>query len=260
MSALRPVVLLTDFGHRDPFVGVMKGVILSRAPKAVIVDLCHEIAPQDVPAAALALKTSVPYLPKGSIVVAVVDPGVGSGRRVLWGRSRHNQFLGPDNGIFSWLSEDERPIGFRSVENERLFLPEASATFHGRDVFAPVAAALSEGLSPSKLGPVVTDPVVLPWPAPKRAKTSVEGVILAFDRFGNAVTNLPSARIPAGARLTHKGRDLGTLRTHYAEVPPGRPLAVAGSAGLVELSLRAGDYAATTRARRGDPVHVRHRR
>lgn len=255
-----PVVLLTDFGHRDPFVGVMKGVILSRAPKASIVDLCHEIPPQDVSAAALALRTSVGYFPPGSIFVAVVDPGVGSKRRVLWARSRNKQFVGPDNGIFSWLNGDEKIIETRSVVNDNYFASDVSTTFHGRDIFAPLAAALSKTLSPSKLGPVIDDPVVLPWPSPKRAKSSVEGVILSFDRFGNAVTNLPSAEVPPGARLVHKGRDLGPLRAHYAEVPPGRPLAVAGSAGLVELSRRDGDYAATTRARKGDHVHVRHRR
>jgi len=260
VSSARPIVLLTDFGHRDPFVGVMKGVILSRAPRAAIVDLCHGIAPQDVAAAALAVKTSVPYFPAGSLFVAVVDPGVGSPRRVLWARSRDKQFLGPDNGIFSWLAGEEKIIEFRSVVNERCFLPEVSTTFHGRDVFAPVAAALSEGLPPAELGPAVDDPVVLPWPAPRSTKTSIAGTILSFDRFGNAVTNLPSALVPAGARLSHRGRDLGPLRSHYAEVPPGRALAVAGSAGLVELSLRAGDYAAATRARKGDLVHVRRRR
>ena len=256
MSALRPIVLLTDFGLRDPYAGIMKGVILSRAPKAVLVDLCHEIGPQDVPAAALALRMSAPYFPDGSIFAAVVDPGVGSKRRVLWARSSSKQFVGPDNGIFSWVTGDEKIVEWRSITNKKYFLPPVGATFHGRDIFAPVAAELSKGLPPSRLGPLIGDPVRLPWPEPTQAR----GVVLTFDHFGNAVTNLPSARIPAGARLTHKGRDLGTLRAHYAEVPEGRALAVAGSSGLVELSLRAGDFAATTRARPGDPVHVRHRR
>lgn len=166
-------------------------------------------------------------------------------------------FVGPDNGIFSLLEDDDAPVEYRSVENASLFRSPVSTTFHGRDVFAPVAADLSKGLPPSKLGPVLKSPVRLPWPAPRHAKSSVEGVILTVDRFGNALTNLPSASVPAGARVSHRGRDLGPLRTHYAEVPEGRPLAVAGSAGLVELSLRAGDYAAQTRARPGDPVHVR---
>lgn len=248
----RPVVLLTDFGLRDPFVGVMKGVLLSRAPQARLVDLCHDLPPQDVAAAALALRSSVRFFPDGSLFVVVVDPGVGSRRRVLWARSRRHRFLAPDNGVLSWLAGDDALLERRTVENGRLFLSPVSATFHGRDIFAPVAAALSRGLAPARLGPRVADAVSLPWPS--------DGRIIAFDRFGNAVTSLASAAVPAGARVMHKGRDLGPLRSHYAEVPRGRPLAVAGSSGLVELSAREGDYAARTRARRGDPVHVRHRR
>lgn len=252
MATPRSAALLTDFGHSDPFAGIMKGVILSRAPKAVVVDLCHGIAPQDVEGAALALRASVPYFPRNTLFVVVVDPGVGSSRRILWGRSKHHQFLAPDNGVLSWLPEDHAVLERRSVENRRLFLPAVSSTFHGRDIFSPCAGELLSGLSPSKLGPAIKSAVRLPWPSAPR--------VLSFDRFGNAITSVSSSSVKPGSRVTHRGRDLGPLRTHYAEVPTGRPLAVAGSMGLVELSTRDGDFRASARARKGDPVHVRHRR
>lgn len=246
------IVLLTDFGSRDPYVGIMKGVILARAPRAAIVDLGHLLAPQDVPAAALAVRMSAPYFARGTLFVVVVDPGVGSRRRIVWARSRRHQFLAPDNGVLSWLPKGEEIVEWRAVTNDRYFLSPVGATFQGRDIFAPVAAALARGVSPARLGARMSDPVLLSWPA--------AGRILAFDRFGNALTSLLSARLPDRARIVHRGRDLGTLKTHYGEVRAGGLLAVAGSAGLVELSAREGDYRARTRARRGDPVHVRNRR
>lgn len=251
------IVLLTDFGQRDPFVGIMKGVILSRAPRATIVDLCHGIPAQDISSAALALRASVEHFPKNSLFVVVVDPGVGSKRRILWAKTKRHSFLAPDNGVLSWLPD--KIIECRQVSNEKLFLTSDSQTFHGRDKFAPVAAALSRGLSSSSLGPKVFDRLIAPFPSPKRGRHCFVGEVLAFDHFGNAITNLSSSEIPPRARLVHRGRDLGPLKTHYAEAPRGARLAVAGSAGLVELSARDGDYVLSTRARRGDPVHVRFR-
>ncbi|HAZ07185.1 MAG TPA: hypothetical protein DCZ01_01385 [Elusimicrobia bacterium] len=256
---IRPIVLLTDFGHRDPFAGIMKGVILSRAHKATVVDLSHTIRPGDIPAAALALRQSVPYFPKRSIFTVVVDPGVGSNRRAVWGRSRTHDFLAPDNGVLTWLQDEDRIVEWREVANTRLFLSKVSSTFHGRDIFSPVCASLADGLPASQLGPRILDPVRLPWPEPRSVRDGLEGVILSRDHFGNVVTNIPAAQVQRRGHIFHRGRDLGPLRTHYAAVPPGRPLAVAGSAGLIEISTRDGDYAARSRARRGDPVHVRYR-
>lgn len=236
------VALMTDFGHQDPFVGIMKGVIASRAPKARVVDLCHDLAPGDITAAALALRASVPYFPKGTLFVTVVDPGVGSRRRIVWARTRTQSFLAPDNGVLSWLPE--KLIECRAVTNQSLFLSPLSGTFHGRDIFAPVAAALSRGTSPSRLGPVIGDLLKAPFP---------ENRLLSFDRFGNALTSIPSK----GARsILYKGRSY-PVRTHYAGVPSGKPLAVAGSSGLVELSVRDGDFRRRFKARPGDPVHAR---
>lgn len=252
-----PVVLLTDFGFRDPFVGIMKGVILSRAPRAAIVDLCHEIAPQDIFAAALALRQAVPYFPKNSLFIVVVDPGVGTKRRILWAKTKAQQFLSPDNGVLSWLPKGHEIVECRSVTNEKLFLKSASQIFHGRDKFASVAASLFNGLSPSVLGPRIADRCRVPFPSPMRTAKSLVGAVLSFDHFGNAITNLASSEIPPRARILHRGRDLGSLRKYYASVARDCLLAVAGSAGLVELSARDGNYAASTNARRGDLVHVR---
>lgn len=260
MPLSRPIVLLTDFGHRDPFVGVMKGVILSRDPRAEIVDLAHGLPPGDIPAAALALRQSVPYFPKKSIFTVVVDPGVGSKRRVIWGRSRRHEFLAPDNGALTWLQNEDRILEWREVSNENLFLAPRSSTFHGRDLFSPVSAHLANGLASSTLGSKIDDPVRLPWPELRLRRFGLEGVVLSRDHFGNVITNIPATRVPPRGRVFHSRRDLGPVRDHYAAVRPGRPLAVSGSSGLIEISTRDGDYAALSRARRGDPVYVRYRR
>lgn len=247
-------MLLTDFGQRDPYVGVMKGVILARAPKAAVVDLCHEIRPQDVRGAAFALRISVPYFPKGSLFVAVVDPGVGSGRRILWARTKNHQFLAPDNGLLSWL---EGPIlELRSVENSALFLPRVSATFHGRDIFAPVAARLSRGLAPKRLGPAVSDYVRIPLSVPGRTAAGVRGEVLWIDRFGNAVTNLRREHAKDSGRVLFRGRPVAVCG-HYAQAPAGRPLALIGSSGFLELSIRGGDFAERHKARPGDKIEYR---
>lgn len=251
-----PVVLLTDFGLSDPFVGVMKGVLASRRPGVEVIDLTHAVAPQDVRQAAFVLMESAAYFPSGSLFVCVVDPGVGSKRRILWARSARRQFLAPDNGLLSWAARREPLLELRAVTNRRLFLKPVSGTFHGRDVFAPVAAALAGGLEPARLGPRVRGLKRLPFPVPRRGRLRVRGEILAFDRFGNAVTNLTASELPRGSRLGHRGADLGPLRTHYAAGPEGAPAAVAGSSGFVELSVRDGSFARRARASVGDPVEA----
>ena len=251
MSA--PVALLTDFGLSDPFVGVMKGVLLSRCPGLTIIDLAHGIGAQDVRRAALALMESYRFLPDGTLFVCVVDPGVGSGRRIVWARSERFQFLAPDNGLLSWTEAREPFVETRSVGNAELFLKPVSGTFHGRDIFAPVAAALANGLDPARVGPRLAAIQRLAFPEPRRERGRVRGELLAFDRFGNAITNLRSGDLPADARFRYRGADLGPLRTHYAEVPPGRPVAVIGSSGFAELSVRDGSFAREMEAGAGDP-------
>ena len=250
----RLIALLTDFGQRDHYVGILKGVVLSRCPKAVVVDLCHELEPQDVRAAAFALRVSVPYFPQGSLFVCVVDPGVGSQRRILWARTARHQFLAPDNGLLSWVRDPF--IEVRSVEDKRLWLPKVSATFHGRDIFAPVAGRLAAGLKPGRLGPLACRMQRFSFPQPGREKQGMHGQILCIDRFGNAVTNLLPEHLDSRRVVICKARRL-PLHSHYAQAGPGEPLALIGSSGYLELAIRNGDFSRACKARPGDPVHVR---
>lgn len=252
----RPVVLLTDFGGRDHFAGVMKGVILGRDPRARVLDLSHDVPPQDVEAAAFILKAGVPYFPQGSLFVVVVDPGVGSGRGIIWARSKRHSFLAPDNGVLSWIAEDEPFLEIRSVSERRLWLSPVSPTFHGRDIFAPVAGRLSRGLSPARLGPKTSKIVKLPFPRVERGPGGVLGRVIAVDCFGNAVTNLKPRHV--GTRsVFFKGRTLGTVRTHYAAARPRAALALYGSSGFLELSVRGGSFSERFKGRAGDKVLCR---
>jgi S-adenosyl-L-methionine hydrolase (adenosine-forming) len=235
------IALLTDFGLQDPFVGIMKGVLAGLAPKAAVVDLCHGVPPQDIKTGALFLRMAAPFFPAKTLFVAVVDPGVGSRRRVLFARTKRQAFLAPDNGLLSWLPE--RVLEWRSVENAKLFLPEVSTTFHGRDVFAPVAARLARGLPPAALGPKISDPFRIVWP---------ESEIVAIDRFGNAITSVEG---PVKA-VRYKGKDIPVGKT-YADVNPGEAVAVLGSSGLLELCVRNGSFAERSSASRGEPLDAR---
>jgi len=237
------IALLTDFGAQDPYAGVLKAVILSRCPGANVVDLCHGVGPQDVRQAAFVLRSSAPYFPDGTLFVCVVDPGVGSSRAVLWARSRRHAFLAPDNGLLAWLGGDERLLEVRRVTNRALFHPKVSRTFHGRDIFAPVAAALAGGLSPSRLGPRTRGLVRLRFPR--------RGEVLFLDRFGNAVTNLRPADLRGARRLEASGTFF-PLRTHYGAVDRGLPLALVGSSGFIELAVRE----ERTGLKAGDPVYA----
>lgn len=251
-----PIVLLTDFGLRDIYVGVMKGVIASRAPKAPVIDLTHDIPPQDIRGAAFALKVSVPYFPLGALFVCVVDPGVGSARRILWGRSARHQFLAPDNGLLGALEGEDALREVRHVSNAGLFADAPSATFHGRDIFAPLAARLSGSLLPAMLGPQVDDWRRLDLPAPQPEGDGLTGEILTIDRFGNAITNI-RAEQARGKAVAFGRLKLGSALRTYAEAADGASLALVGSSGYLELSVRNGDFAARAKARKGDPVHVR---
>lgn len=249
-----PIVLMTDFGLTDPFVGVMKGVVLQRFPGANVVDLTHHIPPQNVRVAAFHLMVSAPYFPVGSIFVSVVDPGVGSERRILWAKGESRQFLAPDNGLISWVRE--RLVEIRQVTNRALALPQLSSTFHGRDVFAPVAAELANGLDPKELGPQLKEIKRLDFPEPKSAGGKTSGSVLAIDRFGNAITNLTAAHLDARAAIGFKGTSFGALKTHYSAVEESQPVALIGSFGFVELAVRNGSFAQRYGAAIGDAVEA----
>lgn len=239
------VTLLTDFGTTDGTSGVMEGVIAARAPAARVVHLTHDIPAGDRRAAAFTLLTCAPWFPRGTVHVAVVDPGVGTSRKAVALRSNGSWFVGPDNGILSWAAP--RPDRAVELVNPAFHLRPVSRTFHGRDVFAPAAAALSRGVPAARLGPALRAPVRLPFPASVAAGSAVRGEILAIDRFGNAVTNIAESawRNRFGPRPVRAvaGRGRFPEAAAYGSVGIGAPVAVFGSAGFLELSVRDGSAA-----------------
>jgi S-adenosylmethionine hydrolase len=240
----------------------VKGVILGIAPEATIVDLTHEIPPQEIVAGALLLRTAVPWFPPGTIHVAVVDPGVGTGRRALLVETRRGYLLGPDNGLLSLAAPAAEVARVWDVSRSPYRLEPVSRTFHGRDVFAPVAAHLARGVPPPSLGRAVRGIVRLRPPRARRTAGGLTGRVLWVDRFGNLVTDISAADLAAfrgrGVLVRIAGHAL-PLRSSYASVPPGRALALVNSAGLLEIAVSRGSAAVTLGASRGARVTVRAR-
>ncbi|MBI4576001.1 MAG: SAM-dependent chlorinase/fluorinase [Planctomycetes bacterium] len=251
------VTLTTDFGGQDHYAGVMKGVIAAFNPSARVIDLCHEVAPQDVREAAFLLKASYRYFPGGTVHVVVVDPGVGTRRRVLCVVCAGQRFLAPDNGVLSYVLAEAGAWEAVEVTESRFFLPSVSWTFHGRDVFAPVAARLARGVALRDLGTPVWDPVLLAWPEPRvEADGTRVGEVVHVDRFGNLVTNLPV--LPGGYRGVRAGAtEVGDSRTSYAAVDEGQVLAIIGSSGLLEVSVNGGSAERVLGLGRGAEVRAR---
>jgi S-adenosyl-L-methionine hydrolase (adenosine-forming) len=255
------ISLTTDFGVADWFVGTMKGVILRIASRATIVDISHGIASGDIRAGAFALAAAYRYFPRNTIHVAVVDPGVGSGRPAIAVKTADYFFVGPDNGILSLALSREKIKTIRHLENDSFFNRPLSHTFHGRDIFAPVAAHLSRGVSIQKLGPRVNEYVRLNWPVPKRGPGKITGEIIYIDHFGNAITNIDGQSLVTESRtvwdvLTRR-KCFGTLQNHYEAVPLHSPAAVVGSTGLLEIAANGGSAAALFGLKIGDSVTVR---
>ena len=247
---MRPIItLLTDFGTADGYVAELKGVLFSAAPIVTIVDLSHEIPPQDVESARLAVARYWRRFPSGTVHMVVVDPGVGSARQALAVSSDDRFLVGPDNGV---LSPALLASGSRAVS---LSIPSmASATFHGRDVFAPAAAHLASGTAIDALGGPCLDPVVRRTPEARRAGDgSVIGEIIAIDRFGNAISNLIA---PRGGRIEIGGRTMPIVRA-YADGPVGDIIALVGSSGFVEIAQRDGSAARALEITRGTCVTLR---
>ena len=245
---MRRIALVTDFGTRDPYVAAVKGVIAART-NAPVLDLTHDIEPFDVFQVAWFLRAIVRYWPQDTIFLVVVDPGVGTSRRILALETDGRIFLAPDNGALTFI--DGRVW---SVENESLFLPGGSTTFHGRDRFAPVAAALANGLSINELGRRITDPVRLTYTPPCYSADRVSGTIVAIDRFGNAITDIEAARLPFS---TFEVRVADTKVARQSTTYSGsEPFTIVGSTGCIEVSI-AGESAATLlHLRRGDPMVI----
>lgn len=249
------VTLTTDFGLRDPYVAEMKGVILGLAPDVRLVDVTHDVDSHDVVGAALALEAAVPFFPRGTVHLAVVDPGVGTARRGLVVRQGHATFVAPDNGLLTPIFTRGAWRAYALVTAE-LRLARVSRTFHGRDVFAPAAAHLARGVAPEQFGPAVDDPVLVPWPEVRAVGGAVAGAVLHVDRFGNLVTSIAADAVEdAGpeASIHIAGRRLPLVGT-YADLPRGAAGALIGSSNRLEVAVREGSAAAMLKARRGTPV------
>lgn len=266
---LGPIVLLTDFGLDDAYVGTMKGVILRVNPRASLVDLCHQVAPQGVAEGAFLLATGYRYFAPTAIFLAVVDPGVGSARRAVALETPHGMFVGPDNGLFGSIVEEcggaaedgsdrvslaGSPVTGVVLANERYLGPRISATFHGRDIFAPAAAHLSLGVPLSALGPPLTDLVRLPLPRPERRDGKIIGHVVHVDRFGNAITDVTRADLQGLSRpmVEAGGQRIAGISRTYAERPG--LLALVGSSEHLEVALSGGSAAQALGLRLGDPV------
>ena len=248
------ITLLTDFGSVDYFVGAVKGVILSVNPGAVITDITHEIPPQDVEAAAFTLLACYDTFPAGTIHMAVVDPGVGSARRPIVVKAGDQFFVGPDNGIFTYIYDREPSHQIFHVTSDKYFRPSPSSTFHGRDIFAPVAAALSKRVKPEELGPQIADAVRL-----KNSLTPEVLKIIHIDRFGNCVTNITRDLVDQKRHptLVINRKQVRVFREFYSSASPDEIFAIWGSAGFLEISINGRSAAKVLRAKRGDTVILR---
>ena len=237
------IALLTDFGTKDYFVGAMKGAILDVNPRARIIDITHDVPPHDVEAGAFTLLAAHNTFPKKTIHLAVVDPGVGSERRPILVESRDYFFIGPDNGLFSYICEREsQSLRVFHLTDDKYFRHPLSRTFHGRDLFAPVAGALSNGVEPARFGPEIKDYVRLaPIAVRQLSEGALEAIVIHIDRFGNCVTSitredLTEEMIRAGARLEINGHEIQTFRQFFADADPNELFAVWGSAGFLEIA------------------------
>lgn len=253
------VTLTTDFGTGSSYVGEMKGSLLCGAPHATIVDLFHDVAPQNVREGAIRLESCFRF-PRGTIHIAVVDPGVGSGRAVLFVRTRDHIFIAPDNGLLSWIAPLEAIQELRRIENRSLFCDTVSKTFEGRDVMAPVAAALLRGVPVEELGPYAKEMIRLDFPHPKVEGAAIVGEILYLDSYGNAVTNVRRSDIPFGMRVVGgQANDVvcPTFVETYSEAPGGELVVLFGSGERLEFAVVNGSATAAHNLRPGDAVSLK---
>ena len=248
---MRPIItLLTDFGLADTYVAELKAAIYSEGTEIRIVDLSHLVPPGDIPTAQYLLGRAWHRFPRGTVHVVVVDPGVGSARRAIAVHHHGQFFVGPDNGGFSPVLDEADVVELRVG-------PEASATFHGRDVFAPAAARLALGEPFGVLGPGVKDPIRSPVPAPAARDGNVEGVVVHVDHFGTLVTNVAGDTVAGATAITVAGTAVGPLKRTFADVAPGEPVAYVGSDGMLEVAVRDGSAADRLEAGVGAKLTVR---
>ena len=259
---MRPVIaLLSDFGTRDHYAGTMKGVMLTICPDATLVDITHEVPPHDVLDGALQLAAAARYYPPGTIFLAVVDPGVGSGRRGIAAEAGDYRFVAPDNGVLTAVLREWAPKRIVELTERRYARPTVSRTFEGRDRFAPAAAWLAKGIQLTGLGRPAADYLRLDIPVPKVAEGAISGVVLRVDRFGNVVTNIDRRSFEAAARsgameVTAGGHKVGRLVATYAEIQPGEICALFGSTDHLELAANSESAADRLELARGAAIEV----
>jgi hypothetical protein len=255
------ITLITDFGTRDGYVGTMKGVILKINPLVRLVDITHEVSPQDIFEAGFILKNSYRYFPDKSIHLVVVDPGVGSKRRAILVEAGNHFFIGPDNGVFSFVYKSERIEKIVELTNKRYFLPYISNTFHGRDIFAPAAAYLSKGTPFEDFGGTCNDVVRFDIPEPETERGIIKGVVLHVDRFGNLISNISEVLFRDLARkgmceISVGGEVLGDIKSSYSEVKEKQVLALFGSSGYLEIAVRGQNASKKLKMNKGSEIKV----
>jgi len=260
----RIVTLTTDFGLADNYAGVIKGVILTINPQAVLVDISHDIRPYDLLEGALAIAQAYRYFPPRTIHVVVVDPGVGSARRPLLTLADNHYFVAPDNGVLSLIFARAEDLLVRHITASHYFLEPVSQTFHGRDVFAPCAAWLSREVEAEKFGDPITDFVRFAFPPPKKVNERLlKGVVLRVDRFGSLMTNVTPADAPElfvenppPFKIIVGKAEVTRLNTYYSESAPGEVFAILGSSGYLEISAYRASAAQALAAAKGAEVGV----
>jgi S-adenosylmethionine hydrolase len=249
------ITLTTDFGLSDPFVGIMKGVILGIAPDARLVDVSHDIHSYDILEAAYLIDSAYRYFPEGTVHVVVVDPGVGSARRPIAAVSQRQVFIAPDNGVLSAVFQNE----VYHIINDGLFLKSVSRTFHGRDIFAPVAAHIARGTPVESVGPRILDFLQRPLPKPTRQDETgdkIVGTVVRIDKFGNIITNLRRDDIATDFTIRVAGRAITRLCGNFSEAEAGEFFALEGSTGYIELALNQGSAADRLSIQRGAEIEV----
>lgn len=257
--SVKIITLTSDFGLKDPYAAEMKAAILGICPHAIIVDVTHNVEKFNIREGAFVLASATPYFSDGSIHVAVVDPLVGTCRRSLIAETKRGFFVGPDNGVLMLAVEAQGVVSMREITSRKLMLPHISVTFHGRDIFAPVAAHLANGVSPEEFGPEIIDPIVPQFTKIKHGKDTISGEVLHVDDFGNIITNIPGINL-AGFRgsmvqvdLPSQGPQLKILET-YADTKLNEPLVLVGSHGYAEIAVNQGNAAERFHSKVGDKV------
>lgn len=258
------ITLTTDFGLNDHFIGTMKGVILGIEPEAQIIDICHAVQAFDVLDGALTIAQAYSYFPAGTVHMVIVDPGVGTARRPLLVTSERHHFVAPDNGVLSLVYQREQRLSARHVTGDHYFLQPVSNTFHARDVFSPIAAYLAKGVDPEKFGEEVNDFVRFSAPKPKAVNEStLRGVVLKVDRFGNLITNITPqdapmlfAENPVAFKIVVGKREIREIKDAYALGAPGEVFGILGSMGYLEIAANRGPAAQVLGVGRGADVNI----